>query len=900
MASPLVETKLYMPRLRRDLVSRPRLRDRLSRGSQSRLTVVSAPAGFGKTTVLIDWLSAAPAEEQSVAWLSLDEGDSDPALFWTYLISALQTAAPGVGASALPLLQSARPPIETVLTTVLNELRTLPYELYVVLDDYHLADGPGIQPGMAFLLDHLPPQVHLAISTRSDPALPLARLRARGDLVELRSLDLRFTPGEVAAYVSEAGGFELSESDVETLESRTEGWIAAVQLAALSMQGRDDVSGFIAGFAGDDRYVVDYLVEEVLSRQPDRARTFLLRTSILDRLSGPLCDAVTEESDGKSTLESLDRTNLFVIPLDDSRRWYRYHHLFADVLQTHLLDERRDEVSALHRRASDWYDRAGEPLPAVRHALSSGDVERAAELVELAIPAMRRDRQEATIRGWIDDLPDEVVRRRPVLATGFVGALMAGNEFDGVEERLQDVERMLAASADGVVVADPEELPRVAGAIPLYRAALALAAGDPAETVRLADLADRRAPADDHLTKAAASALAGLARWAVGDLDAAHRGYSAAVDGLRRAGHISDVLGCSITLADLRITQGRLSDAQRTYEDALRLASDEPDTVRGTADMHVGLSQIACERGDLATAAEHLQRARDLGEQNGLPQNPYRSRVAMARVREAEGDLAGALDLLDEAQRVYLGDFSPNVRPIPALRARRLVARGALGEAVDWARQQGLSADDELSYLRECEHITLARILLAQHQAEPSAVTSRSATGLLDRLATAAESGGRTGSLLEILVLQAIARRACDDIPGALTILERALRLAEPEGYVRVFVGEGEPMRSLLDGVARRHADWAYVQRLRTVDAPHERPSPAGRDLVEPLSDRELDVLRLLASDLDGPDIARELVVSLNTLRTHTKHIYAKLGVNSRRAAVRQAHELNLLSRTDR
>jgi ATP/maltotriose-dependent transcriptional regulator MalT len=894
MASPLVETKLYMPRLRRDLVSRPRLRDRLSRGSQSRLTVVSAPAGFGKTTVLIDWLMAAPAEDQAVAWLSLDEGDSDPALFWTYLITALQTMAPGVGASALPLLQSARPPIETVLTTVLNELRTLPYELYVVLDDYHLADGPGIQSGMAFLLDHLPPQVHVAISTRSDPALPLARLRARGDLVELRSLDLRFTPDEVAAYVSEAGGFELSESDVETLEMRTEGWIAAVQLAALSMQGRDDVSGFIAGFAGDDRYVVDYLVEEVLSRQPDRTRTFLLRTSILDRLSGPLCDAVTEESDGKSTLESLDRTNLFVIPLDDSRRWYRYHHLFADVLQTHLLDERRDEVSALHRRASDWYDQAGEPLPAVRHALSSGDVERAADLVELAIPAMRRDRQEATIRGWIDDLPGDVVRRRPVLATGFVGALMAGNEFDGVEERLQDVERMLAASADGIVVADPDELPRVAGAIPLYRAALALATGDPAETVRLADLADRRAPADDHLTKAAASALAGLARWAVGDLDAAHRGYSAAVDGLRRAGHISDVLGCSITLADLRITQGRLGDAQRTYEDALRLASDEPDTVRGTADMHVGLSQLACERGDLAAAAEHLQRVRDLGEQNGLPQNPYRSRVAMARVREAEGDLTGALDLLDEAQRVYLGDFSPNVRPIPALRARLLVARGALGEAVDWARQQGLSADDELSYLRECEHITLARILLAQHQAEPSA--ARSATRLLDRLATAAESGGRTGSLLEILVLQALARRACDDIPGALTILERALALAEPEGYVRVFVGEGEPMRSLLAGVARRHDDWAYVQRLLAVDAPPEQPSPASQDLVEPLSDRELEVLRLLASDLDGPDIARELVVSLNTLRTHTKHIYAKLGVNSRRAAVRQAHELNLLT----
>ena len=900
MASSLVETKLYVPRLRDGQVSRPRLRERLSRGSQSRLTLVSAPAGFGKTTLLTEWLAAAPAEERAVAWLSLDEGDSDSGLFWTYLITALQTAVPDVGASALPLLQSARPPIETVLTTVLNELRTLPYELYVVLDDYHLADGPAIQPGMAFLLDHLPPQVHLAISTRSDPALPLARLRASGDLVELRSLDLRFTPGEVAAYISEAGGFELAESDIETLEARTEGWIAALQLAALSLQGRDDAPGFIAGFAGDDRYIVDYLVEEVLSRQPDQVRTFLLRTSVLDRLSGPLCDAVTEESDGKRTLELLDRTNLFVVPLDDSRRWYRYHHLFADVLQTHLLDERRNELSGLHRRASEWYDQAGEPLPAVRHALSSGDVERAADLVELAIPALRRDRQEATIRGWIDDIPDEVVRRRPVLAIGFVGALMAGNEFDGIAQRLQDVERMLDASAGGadIVVVDPNELARVPGAIAMFRAALALVAGEPAETIRFADQAGRRAPSDDHLTKAAASALAGLARWAIGDLDAAHRGYSAAVDGLRRADHISDVLGCSITLADLRITQGRLSDAQRTYEDALRLASEEPDTLRGTADMYVGLSQIACERNDLAAAAEHLRHARDLGEQNGLPQNPYRTRLAMARPREAMGDLAGALDLLDEAQRVYLGDFSPNVRPIPALRARLLVATGALGEAVDWARQQGLSADDDLSYLRECEHITLARILLARHQAESSESALRDASGLLDRLATAAESGGRTGSLLEILVLQAFARRESDDEPGALAILERALTLAEPEGYVRVFVGEGAPMRSLLGGVARRHDDWAYVQRLLATDEPPDQSSPTRQGLVEPLSERELEVLRLLATDLNGPDIARELVVSLNTLRTHTKHIYAKLGVNSRRAAVRQAHELDLLTRT--
>ena len=329
--------------------------------------------------------------------------------------------APGAGTSALPLLQSGQPPIETVLTTVLNELGTVPDDLYLVLDDYHLVDGPDVQTGMTFLLEHLPPQVHLVISTRADPELPLARLRARGDLVEVRAADLRFTLEEAAAYLNDVTGLELAASDIAALERRTEGWIAALQLAALSLQGRDDVAGFIATFAGDDRYIVDYLVEEVLASQPAPVRGFLVETSILDRLSGPLCDAVTGQQDGKAVLESLDRANLFLVPLDDRRQWYRYHHLFADVLRTHLLDEHPDRVAALHRRASQWYERNGEPSQAIRHALAAGDVERAAGLVELAIPAQRRSRQEATIRGWLDAIPDDVVRARPVLAVASSG-----------------------------------------------------------------------------------------------------------------------------------------------------------------------------------------------------------------------------------------------------------------------------------------------------------------------------------------------------------------------------------------------------------------------------------------------------------------------------------------------
>jgi LuxR family maltose regulon positive regulatory protein len=905
MAGPLVETKLYIPKPRRSLVARPRLSGRLSGGAESRLTLISAPAGFGKTTLLAEWL-AAPRTERSVAWLSLEESDSQPALFWTYLITALQAVAPALGGSALEFLQSAQPPIETVLATVLNELSTVPDDLYLVLDDYHLVDGPELQAGMTFLLEHLPPQVHLVVSTREDPALPLARLRARGALVEVRAADLRFTPEEAAAYLNGAMGLALTARDVAALEGRTEGWIAALQLAALSMQGRDDVAGFIAGFAGDDRYIVDYLAEEVLQRQPEDVQRFLLETSVLDRLSGPLCDAVTGQHGGKAMLESLDRANLFVVPLDDSRRWYRYHHLFADVLLTHLLDDQPDDVPDLHRRASGWYEQHGEPSQAIRHALAAGDVERAAGLVELAMPALRRSRQETTIRGWLDAIPDDVVRVRPVLAVGFIGALMSRGEFEGVEDRLRDVEGWLEPTDDhagtwtpppGMVVVDQGEFQRLPGVIEMYRAALALVRGDGPATIGHAQRAIDRAAEDDHLTRAGASALMGLALWGGGDLEAAHRAYSDAVEGLQRAGYIADVLGCSITLADIRITQGRLGEARRTYEQALRLASNQDGTVlRGTADMYVGLSQIACERDDLPAATRHLLHAEELGEHTWLPQNPYRWRVAMARVREAEGDLDGALDLLEEAQRVYMGDFSPNVRPIPALRARVLAAQGRVGEAFAWAREQGLSAEDDLSYLREFEHITLARVLLAQSRAQHAESPSADAARLLERLLQAAEAGERTGSVIEILVLQALTHHARGDVPGALAALERGLTLAEPEGYVRMFVAEGPPMAALLRVAAKQGITLSYVHRLlAAVNKSEDTRTQQG--LIEPLSERELEVLRLLGSDLDGPDIARELTVSLNTLRTHTRNIYAKLGVNSRRAAVRQAAERNLLSR---
>jgi LuxR family maltose regulon positive regulatory protein len=908
VATPLLGTKLYVPRLRRSLVVRPRLHERLSRGAESKLTLISAPAGFGKTTVLAEWLAAVPAGGPSAAWLSLDPGDSQTGSFWTYVIGALQTVAPEVGAAALSVLQAPRPPpIETVLATLLNELNAVSNDIVLVLDDYHVVDGPDVQGGMAFLLEHLPAQMHLVIATRADPALPLARLRARGELVEIRAAELRFTPDEAAAYLNGVMGLALNAADVAALEARTEGWIAALQLAALSMQGRDDISGFIEGFAGDDRYIVDYLVEEVLQRQPEQVRSFLLQTSILDRLSGPLCDAVTGQGGGKAMLEALDRGNLFLVPLDDTRRWYRYHHLFADVLRARLLDEQPDRVPELHRRASGWYAENGEQSEAIRHALTAEDFERAAHLVEMAIPAMRQARQEATARRWLEALPDELIRVRPVLSVGYAGALLVSGQLEGVEARLRDAERWLDTTADtregpdapstGMVVVNEEEFRRLPGAIAIYRAAQALALGDVAGTVTHARRALDLVAEDDHLGRGAAAGFLGLTYWTSGELHAAHRSWADAMASLQTAGHVSDAIGCAIALADIEMAQGRLGEAMRTYERGLQLATEQGGpALRGAADMHVGISELFRERNDLEAASEHLRTSRELGDENGLPQNPYRSRVAAARMRQAEGDLEGALELLAEAERLYVGDFSPNVRPIAALKARVWIAQGKLSEARGWARERGLSAADGLSYVREFEHITLATVLLAQGIHDGGDHTVAGAADLTERLLGAAEHGGRNGSAIEILVVQALARHARGDLAGAIASLDRAVALAEPEGYVRVFIDAGPRMAALLKLAARQRNAPGYVRRLLAAIVTAEGPPARGQALIEPLSERELEVLRLLQGDLDGPDIARELVVSLSTVRTHTQNIYAKLGVNSRRAAIHRAAELDLLS----
>jgi LuxR family transcriptional regulator, maltose regulon positive regulatory protein len=918
MSMPVLDTKLYIPLPRLQLVVRTRLLERLNDGLRSKLILISAPAGFGKTTLVSDWVASC---KTPVAWLSLDEADSDPTRFLTYLLTTLQTVAPNLGNGLLNALQAnPSPPTESILTALLNSIASVPDDVVLVLDDYHLIDSQAVDHALTFLLEHLPTHMHVLITTREDPNLPLARLRARQQLTELRVTDLRFTPDEAAEFLNQVMDLKLSSEEVAVLESRTEGWIAGLQLAVLSLQDHHDVPGFIEAFAGDHRYIVDYLVEEVLQRQPEAIRSFLLQTSILERLNGSLCDAITDQSGGnqsgvnqpggKAQLEVLQRGHFFLIPLDDKRHWFRYHHLFADVLHLHLMTEQPDQVPDLHRRASEWFEHNGSAVDAIRHALAAEDFERTADLIEKAVPALRRSRQESMVLAWLEMLPKELFGRRPVLSVHFAGALLSNGKLEGVGVRLRNAEDCLKSMNDTndqpspeMIVVDEEEFRSLPGSIAVFRAAHALAMGHVGHSVQHAQRALDLLPDENDHGRGAASGLLGLAHWSGGDLEAAQQSYLECMTRLLRIGHNPDAIGISIALADIRLVQGHLREAMRIYERGLNLASEQAALVlRGAADMHVGMSDLEREHSDLNAATQHLLKSQELGEFTGLPQHPYRWRVSMAQIRQAQGDLDGALELLLEAERLYVSDFFPNVRPVAALKSRVWVLQGNLDEALSWLREQNLSAQDDLDYLREFEHITLARILLAQQKL-------LEAIRLLERLLQAAQSGGRIGSVIEILILQAMAHHARGESPAALGTLQQALTLAEPEGYIRVFLNEGTAMAQLL-GEAAAHkimpdltgkllAAFQAQQQTNAGEPPHSdlrrQAGLATLSPLETLSQRELQVLRLFNTDLSGPEIARELEIALSTLRTHTKSIFSKLDAKNRRAAIKQAVDLDLI-----
>jgi LuxR family transcriptional regulator, maltose regulon positive regulatory protein len=937
MATAILATKLYIPQPRPGVVTRPRLIDRLNKGLAMgcKLTLISASAGFGKTTLVSSWISVLNSasfpngrnEGVRLAWLSLDEGDNDPVHFFSYVIAALQTIQVGIGEELLRILDSPQQPQpEAIWTALLNEVSVIPDHLLLILDDYHSIDSQPVDQFLTFLVEHQPPHMHLVIATREDPPLPLSKYRARGQLIELRAADLRFTPVEAAEFLNQVMGLYLTAQDIATLETRTEGWIAGLQLAALSMQGRDDIAGFIQTFTGSHRFVLDYLVEEVLNRQPEHIRSFLLKTAILDKLCAPLCNAVTEQGDGKEMLDVLENSNLFLIPLDDQRHWYRYHHLFAEVLQTHLLEALPDRVAALHLRASEWFERNGIRSDAIRHALEAKDFERAAGLIELAGPeAEYRNIPQATWLGWVKRLPEELIRARPVLNVWYAYILLGIGELEAAQSRFREAEQCLESEDINrnrrIIVVDQEQFKSLPATVAVGRAYIAQALGNIPDTVRYANQVLELMPEGEHFRREQASMLLGMSYWASGNLEAADRVFADYTMKLRKAGNIPDAIGTSVVLADIRLALGRLQQAIVTTEHLLQFVMDQGDPIPpDTADLHRELSALYLEQGALDVAEHHLQRSRELLEKAQLPVLRYRLCIDQARLKKTEDDPEGALALLDEAEHLYIRSPLPDFCPVAAMKARIWVTQGRLTQAVEWTHEKSLSPDDELSYLHEFEHITLARILIAQYQNDRRAGSIHAAIQLLTRLLQAAEGCSRLGSVTEILVLQALAFQAQGNVKPALVPLERALTLAEPEGYVRIFVDEGEAMlslildlrssneKSVLKGAhplfdymdkllsAFQHpAGTASKSRTKSLAPPRFGGSRLESEMIEPLSEHELEVLRLLRSELSGPEIASERMVSLSTIRTHTQHIYAKLGVNNRRAAVRRAEELGLL-----
>ncbi len=870
------------------MVLRPRLVERLDEGlaAGNRLTLVSAPAGFGKTTLVSEWVAGCG---RPVAWLSLDGGDSDPSRFLAYVVAALQTVVPSMGEGLLALLQSPQPPpIESTLTDLLNDIATMPNDVVLVLDDYHVLDARPVDDALAFLVEHQPPQLHLVIATRVDPALPLARLRARGQLTEVRAADLRFIPSEAADFLNQVMGLDLTADDIAALDTRTEGWIAGLQLAAISLQGRDDVADFIRSFAGSHHFVLDYLVEEVLQRQPEPVQTFLLRTSILDRLCGPLCDAVLADGSvsGRETLEYLERANLFIVPLDNERRWYRYHHLFAELLRQRLTQQAAGSAADRdgdHIRASAWFEAHALEIEAFHHAAVANDVVRAERLIMSGrIPQHSRAAVTALF-DWMESLPRTALDARPWLWVGSATVALNAGRTTGVEEKLQAAEQALQH-------ADLDDATRdVIGQIAAARATLALANYQPQAMINQAHRALEYLRPDNLPFRGRALRTLGFAYQLQGDRAAARQAYAEARDIRQAFGDIHITVSATTGLGNVQESENQLHQAAETYRCSLQLLGDHSTS---NADQEfIGLARIFYEWNDLDVAEQYGQRCLPLVRQYvGAVDRSAICEVFLARLKLARGDVAGAAAMLAETeQSVRQNNYVHRMPDVAAAQVLTLLQQGDMAAAARLAQAHDLP-------------LTRARVHLAQ--GDPKA-----ALAVLEPYRRKVAEKAWVDEELKALVLLAVARDAQGERSRAVELLAEALALAEPGGFIRTFVDEGVPMARLLREALARGVRPEYVRRLLAAfpaDDAGRAASPAtsiaGGRLAEPLSSRELEVLALIARGLSNEEIAARLYLSLHTVKAHARSIYAKLGVGSRTQAVARGRALGYLSedrRTD-
>ena len=920
----LLATKLHVPRLQPGFVPRPRLVAALGEGLVRGRVLVCAPAGFGKTALLADW---ARGDRRPVAWLGLDGGDSDPARFWRYAVAALDRARPGLAGRVGPLLPGS---VEGLVTALINELAADPGpdEVLLVLDDYHLVDSGPVHDSVAFLLENLPPGLRVVVSGRADPPLPLARLRARGQLAELRVADLRFTAEEAAALLGETAGPGLPTVAAQALTARTEGWAAGLQLAGLSLRGHADAAGFVAAFSGSHRFVLDYLADEVLVGQPGQVRAFLLETSVLERLSGDLCDAVTGQPGSQAMLEDIERAGLFLVPLDEVRGWWRYHHLFADLLRARLQAEQPGRMQALHRAAAAWCDEHDLHDDAVRHALATGDAAWSARLVERHVETLLGRSEGATLRRWLSALPAESVRARPRLCLAQAYGAAMGFQVEALEALIDDAERAFAVSGDEPY-ADPAGRPasvlaNVPAGIAFLRAVLARLQGDAALAAGYNRQALAQLGEDDWLMRSFVRWNQAVVDWQGGRLGPAESGLAevladrrAADVAVRRvggepaevfravaggAGFFAGFLAMRVCydLGQVQRARGNLDAALQTYREALATVGESSQAaLLGLA--HVGLAQVLYERNELTAALDHATRGVTLCRELAFT-TPLASGLAMlARIRQAHGDAAGAWEAMGEAGQAGL---SPQVITLlDPVRARLLLAQGDVRAAAQWTTAAGLSPDDAPDYPREPAYLVLARVLLAQN--DPG-----TALALLQRLLDAAASQGRADSIIEIQALRALALAASGDHASALGALTESLGLACRHGHVRVIADEGAPMRALLTQLSgarpgQPHAagriDPGYLAALiracQDTDTvpPPRRAAAAPPGLAEPLTDRELEVLRLLAAGKSNQRIAHDLVVALDTVKKHVTHVLGKLGAANRTEAAARARQLGLI-----
>ncbi len=892
MAS-ILKPKLYIPQLRSDLVARPRLVQRMEEGGAKKLTLLVAPPGSGKTTLVSTWAS----EIQShVAWLSLDEGDNDVATFLAYVIAALQGVHDRFSAVELPggiALQGQA--LEMALTTLINQIAEVESDIYLILDDYHAISAEAAHAATAFLLHNLPLQMHLIVISRAEPPLPLGRMRLAGELTEIGWEDLRFTYQEAAKFFNQVMGIGLTVNDIQTLEQKTEGWIAGMQAAALSMEKQGDNQEFIETFSGEQRYLLDYLGEEVLHQQSEDMRAFLLRTSILEQMTGALCDQLSGQDNGRHTLAQLERASLFVQPLDKDGYWFRYHPLFSEFLQSRLENKTPDLISELHRRAATWYEDEALAAQAVSHALAAGDMAMAARLMEKEAGEAFDRGEVATVRGWVEALPEEELPSRPRLCLTYAWALVTQVSLERIEPVLRMVETALESSKEMDLVAE-----QMLNEVLAVRAMVAFWHQDFGRAVELLQRALEGLSAEEIRLRGMITFYLGVAHHVLGDPRKAEAALVMAADLAERTNHQYLMLSAMSTLAAVHEIQGRLRQAEETYRKTLHRVGGGKLPLPVAGEVYVGLGKVLREWNELAQAVEHIQEGIRLSRQTGIQRTLMDGLLTLILAQMGQRDLAGAHETIREAKEIAAEwDVADIVRLVEAFEARLWLVEGNLAEAETWARRSGLSSEDNLQQAPELIYLSLARVwITVGREGTQNANLLGEAASLLENLLDEMEDKGRILRVIEVLVLQAMVRYARGESEDALAVLKHALGLGQEEGFVSIFVEGGEVMRQLLRDANQQGIMPNYVTKLLAAFKEKDtalKPIPGVEPLIEPLSKRELEVLRLVAVGHSNKEITEELVIAMSTVKRHINHIYGKLGVDSRTKAVARARDLNLV-----